>query len=239
MRVQWPMGAISAWGYAARPYCFTVLSYPYGFSLNGYNHLYGAYAPGVFQRRRTWHGIINILEKYTIPRNPRSPMQTSYRNTFADGVYCWNHFTTYARNIYNDYGYPIKMSGYNRFLHYYLKQNFKFQGSEEMTWTEVTTTSETAAPDNGYVANNASLVTITLPSVCAFGKIIRVAGKGAGGWSIAQNAGQNIIFGSQSTTTGVNGNIASINKNDAIELLCIVADTTFEVISSQGVITVN
>ena len=57
-----------------------------------------------------------------------------------------------------------------------------------ITWTEVTGTSQAAAVDNGYICNNASLVTVTLPPTCAVGKLISIAGKGAGLWKIAQNA---------------------------------------------------
>jgi hypothetical protein len=106
-----------------------------------------------------------------------------------------------------------------------------------MTWTEVTGTSQTAAVDNGYIANNASLVTVTLPTTAAVGKIVRVAGKGAGGWKVAQNASESIRFGNQVTTTGTGGYLASSNQYDAVELICITADTTWLVISSQGNIT--
>ena len=58
-------------------------------------------------------------------------------------------------------------------------------GGGGITWTEVTGTTQSASADNGYITNNESLVTITLPSTCAVGKTIRVVGKGAGLWKIA------------------------------------------------------
>jgi len=103
-----------------------------------------------------------------------------------------------------------------------------------LTWTEVTGTSQAAAVDNGYIANNSSLVTVTLPSTCAVGKTIRVVGKGAGLWKIAQNAGQQIIFGNKNTTIGTSGYIASLYKYDSVELLCITADTVFSVTYAVG-----
>lgn len=105
-------------------------------------------------------------------------------------------------------------------------------------WNEVTGTSQTAAADNGYICNNSSLVTVTLPSTIAVGKTIRIAGSGAGGWKIAQNSGQIIYFGDMNTTSGTGGYLASNNQYDGLELLCIVANTTFVVISSMGDITV-
>jgi len=103
-----------------------------------------------------------------------------------------------------------------------------------LTWNEETTTSATMAVDNGYIANNASLVTLTLPTTAAVGKIVRVAGKGAGGWKIAQNASEVIHFLSTDTTIGTGGSISSTNSYDAIEIICTVADTEWTVISSVG-----
>lgn len=111
-------------------------------------------------------------------------------------------------------------------------------GSSGITWTEVTTTTQTAAINNGYIANNASLVTITLPTTAAVGSIVRVAGKGAGGWKIAQNASGIIHFGGVDTTTGTGGSLASFQRYDAIEIVCSVANNEWVVLSSQGNITI-
>lgn len=105
------------------------------------------------------------------------------------------------------------------------------------TWTEVTGTSQAMAADSGYIANNAGLVTLTLPSTAAVGTSVIVQGKGAGGWRIAQNSGQTIRFGSVSTTTGVAGNLSSTNRYDSVELLCITANTDWAVLTApQGII---
>lgn len=101
-------------------------------------------------------------------------------------------------------------------------------------WTDVTGTSQTMLNNNGYVADNASLVTLTLPSTANFGDEIKIVGKGAGGWLIAQNAGQSIKFGNVSTTAGVSGSIASTNANDCVNFVCTTANTTFTVRGSVG-----
>ena len=106
------------------------------------------------------------------------------------------------------------------------------------TGVDVTGTSQGMAVDTGYQANNAGLVTLTLPAAAAFGEVIRVAGLGAGGWTIAQNAGQTIHFGNQDTTTGVGGSLASTNRYDSLELLCSVANNEFTVLNSVGNLTV-
>ena len=80
---------------------------------------------------------------------------------------------------------------------------------------------------------------LTLPTTAEVGKIVRVTGKGAGGWKIAQNSSEIIHFGSVDTTTGTSGYLASSLTRDSIELICIVADTEWNVISSVGNISIN
>ena len=107
------------------------------------------------------------------------------------------------------------------------------------TWTEVTGTTQALAIENGYVANNAGLVTLTLPTTAAIGDTIIVVGKGAGGWRVAQNAGQTIHFNSTDTTAGVGGRLDSTNRYNTVELVCITANTDFVVLASSGTITVT
>ena len=108
-----------------------------------------------------------------------------------------------------------------------------------ITWNNVTGTTQTAAVNNGYITNNASLVTVTLPSTASVGQIVEVAGAGAGGWRVAQNASQVINFGVSATTTGTGGRLDSVNRYDAVRLICITANTTWSVISSQGNVTIT
>jgi hypothetical protein len=106
-------------------------------------------------------------------------------------------------------------------------------------WNEITGASQTMAPDQGYVTNNAGLVTLTLPAVAAFGTVINIVGKGAGGWRIAQGAGQQIQVGSTASTVGAGGYVESTNRYDSIELLCTTANTTWTCLGGpQGAITV-
>jgi len=96
-----------------------------------------------------------------------------------------------------------------------------------VTWSTVTTNTAMVT-FNGYVTNSASPLTMTLPATAAVGDQFSVTGLGAGGWVIAQNAGQSIIAGTQSTTVGVGGSLASTNRYDDLTLVCIVANTTFK-----------
>lgn len=104
-------------------------------------------------------------------------------------------------------------------------------------WNNVTGTSATMAPENGYAANNAGLVTLTLPlpGGTQFGNTIAVMGVGAGGWKIAQGAGQQIIIGSGSTTVGAGGYLQATTTTDAIELICGPDDLTWRCVQApQG-----
>lgn len=112
-------------------------------------------------------------------------------------------------------------------------------GGSGMAWTEVTGTSQSAAVNNGYIANNAGLVTVTIPTTAAVGDIVRVVGKGAGLFKIAQNASEIIHFGNATTTTGTGGSLTATHRYDAIDLICIVANTEWNVISSIGNFTIT
>lgn len=103
-----------------------------------------------------------------------------------------------------------------------------------LTWTEVVGIAQAMAINNGYIANNAGLVTLTLPAAAVIGSIVRIGGKGAGLYSIAQNAGQTIHYGNQDSTTGIGGSIDATHRYDAIELVCTTANTDFLALSSVG-----
>lgn len=92
--------------------------------------------------------------------------------------------------------------------------------------------------NNGYIPTTVGLITFTLPAVANVGSTLRIAGFGAGGWKIAQNAAQQIHLGAASTTVGVPGSLASTNRYDCIELLCILANTEWVTLSVVGNITV-
>ena len=96
-----------------------------------------------------------------------------------------------------------------------------------VTWQEITGTTQTIVPNRGYIANNAAPVVFTLPATSALGTIVNIVGKGAGGWTIEQNAGQNIQIGAFSTTVGTSGSIESTNRYDSIQLVCTTANTTW------------
>jgi hypothetical protein len=98
-------------------------------------------------------------------------------------------------------------------------------GLAGFSWTTVTGTSQAMLGNNGYISNNAGLVTLTLPATSSVGDEIDIIGQGAGGWSIAQGAGQQIIIGNTSSTVGAGGSVVSTNRRDSLQLICTTANT--------------
>lgn len=94
----------------------------------------------------------------------------------------------------------------------------------------------TMAIDNGYLTNVASpsVCGLTLPLTSVVGSVLCITGMNTGGWTIGQNAGQNIRVVDQITTTGVGGSVASSEPNASICLVCSVANTSWIAYNSMG-----
>lgn len=105
-----PLYSIRAWGKFYG-------KYPFG---SFYSDPARQYGYCIYQRYHTLYGLICIKNRYynAAPRNVSwlSPYQTK----LAAGVSYWQGLTDAEKAIYNSYSYPRQMSGYNRFLHYYL-----------------------------------------------------------------------------------------------------------------------
>ena len=108
--------------------------------------------------------------------------------------------------------------------------------NKRIDWTVVTGTSQAAVVNHGYISDNSSRVVITLPSGASAGAVLRIAGAGSGGWRLAQNTGDQIIFGGVSTTTGASGYLESTEQHDAVEL--VKTSSSWLVVSSHGNIEV-
>lgn len=106
-------------------------------------------------------------------------------------------------------------------------------------WVDETGSSVTMATNTGYTSDDgATLVTFTLPTTSAIGDWVEINGKGSGLWSIAQATGQQIHFGTSTTTSGATGSLSSSNQFDNVRLRCLTANTIWTVVSVQGNLTV-
>lgn len=94
-----------------------------------------------------------------------------------------------------------------------------------MEWEGIAGTSQPADNNMGYVVQNAGQTTITLPATSVLGDRIAVQGLGAAGWILTANAGQTIQVGSSATSTA--GTVTSTNQWDSIEVVAVVANTTW------------
>lgn len=121
-----------------------------------------------------------------------------------------------------------------------LAPTYQAVGSSAFPWTVVTGATQAIAVNNGYIANNSGTCVMTLPATAAVGDLVRVTGiNNATGWKIAQNSGQTIYFGDSPTTTGATGFLASSLTRDSVELVCVVANNDWNVLSAQGNIQVS
>lgn len=88
-------------------------------------------------------------------------------------------------------------------------------------WVDVTTATQALSVQTGYVTDHTN-VTYTLPATAVLGDQIRIVGK-LGLSTIAQNANQQILMSSASSTVGATGSIVGTNVGDCVWLVCITA----------------
>lgn len=94
-----------------------------------------------------------------------------------------------------------------------------------ISWSAVSGTTQAASINNGYVCQNASATTVTLPTTAPVGSIVAVQGQGSAGFVLTAGAGQTIKAMSSTTTTA--GSLTSATQYDSIEVVCVVANTTW------------
>ena len=111
-------------------------------------------------------------------------------------------------------------------------------GAGGVKWNDITDESVPTLmlSENGYFSddpdNSGSFV---LPVSSAVGEIVEITNlQAAQNFTINQAAGQSIQFGLVTTTVGVGGSISSNNIGDSLRMVCTVASTPWQVVSSMG-----
>lgn len=91
-----------------------------------------------------------------------------------------------------------------------------------------------------YLITAGTTCTMTLPATSSAGDVIVVAGAGgaSAGWSLTQNAGQSIEWGSLTTTVGASGHISSTDNSDGFTIVCVTANTFWALSQPQGNMTI-
>jgi hypothetical protein len=109
-----------------------------------------------------------------------------------------------------------------------------------IVWSNVTGSTPTVAINNGYIAScTTGIQTFNVPATFAVGDRFAVTGSVAGTGTdyfvVQMNTGQTLYKGSGSTSSG--GTVTATSAHDCIEFQCVVANTTFSVIRSEGTLT--
>jgi hypothetical protein len=104
------------------------------------------------------------------------------------------------------------------------------------TWNSVSA-SQAMAVNNGYIVASGAL-NLALPPVSSVGAEVAVMLDEGTSWTITQGAGQQIQLGSESTTLGAGGSLASNAIGDTVTLVCTVANSRWVAQSTMGNITI-
>jgi len=101
-----------------------------------------------------------------------------------------------------------------------------------LPWNNVTGTSATMVINQGYSANNAGLVTLTMPTTVPFGSIQQLAAFGGGGFKVQLAAGQQLFTAGASST--VAGSLSSTAQYQFAATVCLVANLSFVISNMTG-----
>ncbi len=112
-----------------------------------------------------------------------------------------------------------------------LNENLNDLQSVVMSTNVVTTVTEDVEVNSRYIPTNALLTTFQLPDRAVVGTRVTIAGQGLGGWVLLTGAGQTIELAAVPDTATTS--VASSSRYDSIEIICVLADTTWITLSTQ------
>ena len=75
---------------------------------------------GVYQRRKRKGGQIIVKMVYSMPPYVNTTIQKARRTKFSDAIKAWNELPFEQQVIWNKKKSPRGMSGYNRFISFYM-----------------------------------------------------------------------------------------------------------------------
>lgn len=106
------------------------------------------------------------------------------------------------------------------------------------TWNVVTsgTNPNQVVRGNGYIAKGASQTVFILPPSATVGDVFAIIGYG-NLWTLTQNAGQTVTLGDKTTTAGASGSITATQVRDCVEVVCVTANTEFQIYDVTGNLT--
>lgn len=143
-------------------------------------------------------------------------LEFSIQDAQADGV-------TKGVSTYNP-AYFTSVAGYISLI-----------GTPFFFWLPAAGAAQILTPNRGYYTTAAGVTAFDMPAVAPVNTVIRLQGASAGGWTVSKAAGQTIIFtNAVATSAGAGVRITSTEITDGLEMVCITADTTWQVLSIKG-----
>lgn len=89
--------------------------------------------------------------------------------------------------------------------------------------------------NRGYYTTIGAVTAFTMPILCPVNTVVRVQGASAGGWTVALAAGQVIVFNNTVfTSAGAGIKVTSTEPTNGLEMVCVVANTTWQILSVKG-----
>jgi len=142
VKIRGPAYSMTAQGWLGRSFYakhgIVPIPYPVGLLPKHLTHsVYYSIKGWCYQRRRTWHGVIWSAMRPPISVQPNTAIQYAYKQVFAEGVHTWQGMNQATKDVYNKWRYPVKASGYNRFLRWYLKENLAFEMEDKYIATKI------------------------------------------------------------------------------------------------------
>jgi hypothetical protein len=133
-----------------------LVSIPYPVGLRGrYLNTSQYYSPlgWVYQIRRTWHGVINTAIRPPISAQPRTSYQQGVQFRYYEAIGVWQGFTPEQKSVYHKWTYPVRASGWNRFVHWF----FRIKPYMPLYWSNL----ERAVGDSSKITDYAGTVDLT------------------------------------------------------------------------------
>lgn len=107
------------------------------------------------------------------------------------------------------------------------------------TWNLINANQFLVSGEAYFVDTTLGNVTLTLPPVSVLGDYFRIYNLGPNNVVIGQGIGQQTRLGQQLSTIGVLGSFTTTQPGDALEIVCSVANTNFNIVSVIGNISFN
>lgn len=86
--------------------------------------------------------------------------------------------------------------------------------------------------NTGYIVNAGGVLTMVLPAAASQGDVIEIQDKGVNGFVIQASAGDTVVYQGISSTVG--GGWSTVTTGCYAKLLCVTANSRWDIITSQG-----